>query len=229
MAKTRSKNGGSGRRPHPKTLSKTSILSKKPTAAVQRKQILELKRNQDGLKRKVNMRNMYGIFNKNHDVAVTSNYVHMQLLLPTSQPGESAMTQVFQTDSSILSRQTFLVKSVKCIYKVYPNNEEDPVDCTITCIAPKSRKILNEVYNPLTGALSLASGTDYVINNGLALINKQRFTLHHYRRTQTVAQDGLDDSPFPIRSNSGSFKIQKNWKIYNRTGKPYDAFSSYIG
>lgn len=219
MVKSSKKYGGSGsRRPHPKTLSKSSILSKKPTADVQRKQILELKRNQDGLKRKVNMRNMHGIFNKNHDVAVTSNYVHMQLLLPTSQPGESAMAQVFQTDSSILSRQTFLVKSIKCIYKVYPNNEEEPVDCTVTCIAPKSRKILNETYSPLTGALSLVQGTDYVINNGLTLVNKQRWTLHHYRRTMTVGQDGDLGTQFPIRSNSGSFTIKKDWKLYNRTG-----------
>lgn len=164
------------------------------------------------------MRNMHGIFNKNHDIAVTSNYVHCQLLLPTSQPGESAMSQVFQTDTSILSRQTFLVKNIKCMYRLYPNNEEEPVECTVTCIAPKSRKILNEVYSSLTGALSLVSGTDYVINNGVVLLNLQRFHLYHYKRTMTVGQDGPEGQQFPIASNRGGFTIRKNWKIYNRTG-----------
>jgi hypothetical protein len=161
---------------------------------------------------------MHGIFNKSHDIAITSNYVHMQLLLPTSQPGESAMSQVFQTDTSILSRQTFKMKSLKCMYRVYPNNEESPIEVTVTCIAPKSRKILSEAYSALTGALTLSVGTDYVITNGVVMLNLQRWHLHHYKRTMTVAQDGPDELQYPLASNRGGFKITKNWVIYNRTG-----------
>jgi hypothetical protein len=194
------------------------IARSRPRAYNNKRNLLSLTKKVNKIQRKVGARNMHGIFQKSGDVMMSSGYNKHQIILPTSQPGETQMNQVFQTDISIMARQTFNIKSVSILWKAYPNNEESAVDATICLIAPKSRKILSEVYNATTGGLNLVSGKDYVVNNGLVMVNLQRFKMHYYKKTVTVAQDGPQQEEFPVRSNNGYIKLRNlNWKIYNRT------------
>lgn len=195
------------------------VLRGKPKVSKNKSAIYTLSRKVNKIQRRVGARTHHMIFGKTHNVNVTTSYIKQQLILPQSQPGETAWTQIFNMDSSGFSNHELMIKSIHTEYKVDPADEESPIDITVTLIAPKSRKIYEDTYNATTGALSLVSGTDYYMEDGLCLVNKQRWKLYHYRRTTTVQQDGTQGLEFPVSSNNGRIKLTNlNWKIVNQNG-----------
>lgn len=188
----------------------------RPAAYKSQRGLYSLTKKVNQMQRKVNSRNHQALFSKQHNQDLTSNYDQFEILVPKATVNETAMTQVFNTDSSILSRSLLKVKEITTIWQVNPNSEVENIDITVTCLAPKSRKVLSETYSPITGALSLVEGTDYVFVDGLALVNKLRWKVHYYKRTTTVAQDGPDNLALPLPGNKGYFKLRNlNWQIKN--------------
>lgn len=199
-----------------------SIIRGKPRATKNKAAIYSLTKKVNKISRTVNQRTLHATFGKSGDYNVSNalvNYGYNQLILPQALPGESAWTQIFDLDTSVSFLSTLKIKSIHTEYKVYPANEEAPIDTTVVLIAPKSRKILESAYNMTTGALALTSNVDYYINNGMVLINLKRWKLHHYKRTMTVKQDGTQELEFPVRSNMGKVSLRNlNWQIKNTNG-----------
>lgn len=208
----RSNNRGSG--------SASGAVRGKPKAAKNQRGILTLSKKVNQLSSKVNSRNHQALFSKSKTQDMAANYIQNEIIVPKATANETAMTQVFNTDSSIQSRSLLKIREINTLWQVTPGSEEDPIDITVTVVAPKTRKVHMETYNPLTGALSLVEGTDYVFQDGLVMINKLRWKIHYYKKTTTVAQDGPDNLRFPIKGNKGYIKMRNlNWKIGpNRTG-----------
>lgn len=192
----------------------------RPAAYKNQRGLYALTKKVNQMQRKVNTRNHQALFSKQHNSDLSSNYDQFEILVPKATVNETAMSQVFNTDSSILSRSLLKVKEITTIYQLNPNSEVENIDITVTCIAPKSRKVLSETYSEITGALSLVEGTDYVFVDGLALVNKLRWKVFHYKRTTVVSQDGDDNIALPLPGNKGYFKLKNlNWQIGpNRTG-----------
>lgn len=199
-----------------------SINRRKPTANNQKAQILSLSKKVNRINRTVGARTLHATFGKSGDYNVSNaltNFGYNQLILPQAVTGDPAWTQIFDLDTSVSFLSTLKIKSLHTEYKVYPANEEAPIDCTVTLLAPKSRKILESAYNSTTGVLNLTSNVDYYINNGMVLINLRRWKLHHYKRTMTVKQDGTQELEMPVRSNMGKVSLRNlNWTIKNTNG-----------
>lgn len=189
------------------------------TANKNKNNLIQLNRKVNQINRVVKGRTHNAIFTKGHDSNLAANYDHFEILCPTATPHETAMTAVFNTDSSILSRSKLLVKGITTKYTVSAADEQDPVMVTVTLLAPKTQKVLQETYSTSTGVLNLTSGVDYVMTGGIPLVNKLRWKIHHYRRTQTMGQDGDDLIPNPVGNMSNTVKLRNlNWEIVNHTG-----------
>lgn len=198
------------------------IIRGKPRASKNKNAIYALTKKVNRIQRKVQARTLHGTFSKTADFNVSSAlsaYGYQQLICPVAATGNPAWSQVFDLDTSVNFVSTLKIKSLHMEYKIYAANEESPIDTTVVLIAPKSLKVLKEVLNPLTSELTLQLNRDYINNQGMVLINLQRFKLHYYKRHITVKQDGSQELEFPMVRNLG--KIKKtglNWTIKNRNG-----------
>lgn len=183
-----------------------------------RKQVAGIKRTQDLNKEKLTFR-QYG------SNAIAASYHFSSLLItPGSSPGNPAWGSIFRNNINADESNSLLVKKLYCEYSINTGNEVDQVDCTVFMLTPKSKKVHKETYNTATGALSLTPNVDYVMTSGMALINKARWKIWHFRRIRSVSAVGGNGSnivnvPLPrqighIRKSFG----QKGWRLGNTQG-----------
>ena len=161
------------------------------------------------------------MFSKQDDYNLASSYNIRQLFVPKNIVGSSGWFKVFGSNANAEESRVLKVNSVNIQYQLYPSSEESLVDHTVMILTPKSKKVFDEVFNPITGAITLTNDTDYVMIQGVALINKQRFKIHHYKRNMTVMQDGgsgTQDLAYPIPMNMCKVNLKLGWKVKNTLG-----------
>ena len=161
------------------------------------------------------------MFSKEDDYNLASSYNIRQLFVPKNIVGSTGWFQVFGSNQNATESRVLKVNSVNIQYQLYANTEEALIDHTVMILTPKSKKVFDEVFNPVTGAITLTNNTDYVMLQGMALINKNRFKVHHYKRNMTVQQDGgsgTQEVGYPLPMNICKVNLKLGWKIKNTLG-----------
>ena len=184
------------------------------------KKVYALTKRVNKIQHKQQSRTLPLIFKKNDDFNLAQNYINRLMVCPTGIPGNTAWTQVFGANANASESRCLTIKSIHMKYEVTAGDEESLINHTIVVITPKSRKVLRETFNETTGALSLVSDQDYVMENGMCLVNKARWNVRYYRRHMTVQQPPAgSDITYPMKNNMGSINLSKlNWSIKNTQG-----------
>ena len=211
----------SGRSSYRSSRSVTRTVRGKPKATKNRNAIYKLSRKVNKLQSQNNRRTLGLMFKKADDFNLASNYIHRQLVVPTSITGSTAWTQVFGNNTNAEESRSLTIKSLHMEYKLAAGDEESLINHTIMAITPKTRKVYKETFNETTGLLSLVSDQDYVMVNGMALINKARWKIHFYKRHHTVQQaaNQANNVDYPIKANMGKIVLKNlNWRIRNTQG-----------
>lgn len=211
---------GSRSRRKKKSASAIKVVAKRrPTAANQKSQIMSLARKVNRLSVNQNARQFSLMFKKNDDFNLAANYIDRLMIAPTGVPGHTAWTQVFGASANASESRVLRIKSLHMKYELTAGDEESLINHTIVMLAPKSRKVLRETYNETTGILSLVDNQDYILENGIAIINKQRWKIKYYKRHMTVQQPPAgSDITYPIKANMGKINLKMNWPIKNTQG-----------
>lgn len=151
-----------------------------------------------------------------------SNFIQVNM----TRPGSS--TPVFGTDAADTYNNSAILRSfgVDCVLSMA--NEKDLVTYTIMLVSPKD--LIGSAFDMTTGLLSLTSGTHYTITDGMAMVNKEFFTIHKIWRKAT-GNNGL--VPGSVYTNAGFapinaddsrlrhrwyFKHRYNKKVFNPVG-----------
>lgn len=197
------------------------ILRGKPTINKNKSAIYTLTKKVNQIAYKQRERTLKLMFSKQDDFNLASSYNIRQLFVPKNIVGSTGWFQVFGTNTNASESRCLKVDSVNIQYQLYPSSEESLIDHTVMILTPKSKKVFDEVFNPVTGAIVLTNNVDYVMIQGVALINKDRFKVHHYKRNMTVQQDGgsgTQELGYPIPSNICKVNLNLGWKIKNTVG-----------
>jgi len=200
------------------------VLRRKPTIYKRQPSIATLTKKVNQLSYKQQQKQLPLLFKKNDDFNLSSNFVDKLMVAPTGIPGHTAWTQVFGANANASESRQLTIKSMHMKYDLTAGDEESLINHTITMITPKSRKVLRETFNENTGQLNLVSDQDYIIENGMALVNKTRWNVRYYKRHHTVqiAPAGSDIT-MPIKDNIGSINLNNlNWSIKNTQGSWQD-------
>lgn len=109
------------------------------------------------------------------------------------------------------------------------NNEEDTIGFTVFIVSLKDS--IGSAFNPGTGGLSLTDGVHYAMVNGIAMINKKVFTIHHTRRFNLTNHGTALANP-SAQTQFGTdrriyFKVSPNKVIMNPSGD-WKALSSAV-
>lgn len=189
----------------------------------QSKKLYSLTKRVNKIQYKQRLRTLPLLFKKNLDFNLSSNYVDKLMIVPSGVPGHTAWTQVFGANANASESRTLTIKSLHMKYELTAGDEESLINHTIACIAPRSRKILRETLNEVTGVLNLVTDQDYIIENGMAIINKLRWSIKYYKRHMTVQQPPAgSDITYPMTRNMGSINLNLNYKIKNTQGSWQD-------
>lgn len=195
-----------------------SINRRGAGARTQKAQILSLSKKLTKVERKQHERSEHQTFAVTEKLSLAGYYNQRQLILPMSVPGQGSWTLIFGTNANLNESNSIKIKNITMKYTFDSANEENHTTITMFIITPKTRKVLQESYNLNSGDLNLISGTDYEMINGMALINKKRWKIHKYHRTETLMQGDSSVRHFPLKSNNGSFTMNPNWIIKSTTG-----------
>lgn len=108
------------------------------------------------------------------------------------------------------------------------NNEEDTISFTVFIVSLKDS--IGSAFNPSTGGLSLTDGIHYASTNGLTLVNKKLFKIHHVRRFN-LTNHGTALSQPSAQTQFGTdrrlyFKVNPNNVIQNPSGDWKDLSSA---
>ena len=200
-----------------------SIRRRRPTASNQKSQILSLSKKVAKVQRLTRQTIERQQFSQAYVKNLASNYT-VQTITPTASWGA-----VFGANQNLYDSQNLVVDSLHMEYKIEPNTENDKCDITMVVLSAKSKKVLEETSN-LT---SFTINTDYVMYDGLCLVNLKRFKVHHYKRTQTITQQNVSTdeatgsyTTLIQRNNIGRFKHKINHKIKNTLGSWDDVETS---
>lgn len=192
---------------------------RKPTRATTGKKVYTLTKKVNKLAYRQQTRTLPLMFKKNDDFNLSTHYVDRLMVTPTGVPGHTAWTQVFGASANASESRNLCIKSLHMKYELTAGDEESLINHTIVMITPKSRKVLRETFNETTGALSLTSDQDYILENGMAILNKARWHIRYYKRHMTVQQPPAgSDITYPIKENMGSINLKLNWSIKNTQG-----------
>lgn len=197
----------------------------------QSKKLYALTKRVNKIQHKQNTRTLGLMFKKNDDFNVSQQYNQRQLIVPTTTGGNTAWSQVFGSNANAQESRSLTIKSMKMEYKLAAGDEESLINYTVMMITPKTRKVYKETYNETTGLLNLIVDQDYVMVNGMALINKARFKIHYYRRHHTVQQaaNQSQNMDWPIKGNIGKISLKNlNWRIRNTQGSWQDVLTNEL-
>lgn len=161
------------------------------------------------------------MFKKSDTFNLAANYINRQVIVPTGIPGQTAWQQIFGSSANASESRCLTIKNIHMQYKLGSGDEESLIDHTVIAVTPKSRKVYKETFNETTGALTLVINQDYVMVEGICLINKARWKIHYYKRHQTVQQgaSNANNLDWPLAGNIGKITLkQLNWKIRNTQG-----------
>jgi len=207
------------------------VIRGKPKATKNKSAIYKLNRKVNQLQSLNNRRTLGLMFKKNDDLNVTQQYVNRQLIVPTSITGSTAWSQIFGANANATESRSLTIKSMHLEYKLASGDEESLINHTVMLITPKTRKVYKETFNETTGLLTLIVDQDYVLVNGMALINKARFKIHYYKRHHTVQQGASSGNnlDWPIQANMGKIVIKNlNWRIRNTQGSWQDVTTNEL-
>lgn len=207
-------------RPHRRV---TRSYPRKSTRTSTSKKLFALTKRVNKIAYKQHTRTLPLMFKKNDDFNLASNYINRLMVCPTSITGHTAWTQVFGANANASESRNLCIKSLHMKYELTAGDEESLINHTIIMVVPKSRKVLREVFNETTGALTLVIDQDYILENGMAIINKARWTIKYYKRHMTVQQPPAgSDITYPLKGNMGSINLKMNWNIKNTQGSWQD-------
>ena len=192
---------------------------RRPHRPSQSKKLYTLTKRVNKIQYKQRLRTLPLLFKKNDDFNLSTHFVDKLMIAPTGVPGHTAWTQVFGANANASESRCLTIKSLHMKYELTAGDEESLINHTIVMITPRSRKVLRETFSEATGALSLTQDQDYILENGMAIINKLRWNIKYYRRHMTVQQPPAgSDITYPIKNNMGSMNIKCNYKIKNTQG-----------
>lgn len=155
----------------------TKIARRRPTASNQKKQIMSLSSKVNKLSKKVVDTTQYVQYQHDWFITTSANYAIRDVLAD-----QNRWTSVFNTArDNVNESNKFNVTSVKMDCQITPGNEADLVTQTYFLVSPRNQKVVEETTNMTV----LVNGVDYVIFNGLAYMNKKRFTIHRYKTSLT--------------------------------------------
>lgn len=192
---------------------------RRPYRPSQSKKLYTLTKRVNKIQYKQRLRTLPLLFKKNDDFNLAANYIDRLMICPTGVPGHTAWTQVFGANTNASESRCLTIKSLHMKYELTAGDEESLINHTVVMVTPKSRKVLRETLNEATGALTMVVDQDYILENGMAIINKLRWNIKYYKRHMTVQQPPAgSDITYPLKSNMGSINLKCNYKIKNTQG-----------
>ena len=204
----------------------TRRYTRKPARASASKKLYALTKRVNKIAYTQNTRTLPLMFKKNDDFNLAQNYINRLMVCPTGIPGNTAWTQVFSSSANASESRNLCIKSLHMKYELTAGDEESLINHTIIMATPKSRKVLKECFNETTGQLTLVIDQDYILMNGMAIINKARWNIKYYKRHHTVQQPPAgSDITYPIKENMGSINLKLNWSIKNTQGSWQDVLT----
>jgi len=122
----------------------------------------------------------------------------------------SAMGAIFGTDANDgqnpkIVHQSFGIDAYVSLENTI-NNEEDTI--TMTAFLVSLKDDIGGAFNPTTGALTIANGSHYVIQNGLCMLNKKIFNIHKVKR-KVITNHGT-----PLANPSAQTQSGTDFRFY---------------
>ena len=162
-----------------KYLSNKKVLSKSKLNSMAKggkpSQITVLAKAVKALQNKNKQESVYLNFGDQFDTTLSSDVN----IFPLSR--FTAWNPIFGSSANDVLGNKTIHKSFGLDMYLNSNNETDTIQFTIFLVSLKDN-IRGGAFNASSGALSLTSGTDYYIQNGLAMLNKASFNIHHVKR-----------------------------------------------
>lgn len=201
--------------------SRKSIYRKRPTASNQKYQILSLSKKVSSLNRQVNWNRVMSTQTLHFDLPITGTATNP--FVGKSLNNIQGLSEIF------LSTQTGGAKyhglKFHLDFNIVPDTEIK-LDCTMTVfvVSPRNNKVVEECYNATGQLTTLTNNTDYVCEDGMAFMNKKRWTIRKvWNRLQTrpiVSFEGggtqtWEGSQVNIRKY---FSCRNPLRLNNRTG-----------
>ena len=193
------------------------IRYKRPTAMVQKQQIAALNNKINRINRVVKANTYKTMYVYNATGNLSQPFAIWPLVMPTQWTG------VFNTPGEERGG-AYKGINFKVDYRISSHTEPSPINCTVFFISPKNQKVVNECGGAASDACSsLVSGRDYTLYDGMALINKKRWNIHHYATITTLPISS--DTPSgttvigDLKANRRQFSRKSNLNIRSRTGE----------
>lgn len=197
----------------------SKVARRRPTASNQKSQIMSLSKRVNTLSRKVNSGIEQVFYQTTWDQTVSSNYAIFPLVKPAS------WTNVFGQSDNVTESRKLTIKKMNLDFDVTPYTEGAEVDFTVFLASCKNNKSFRET----NGMTTIAIGNDdYVINNGLALLNPKRFNIHKAWRLKTsgVYTDLNGTTTLnTLQSARRYHKMYMNHQLRNAQGAPWTSIA----
>ena len=197
--------------------SNAKIRYKRPTASTQKHQILAINKKVNTLSKVVHGNTYKTMYVYNATGNLAQPFAIWPLVIPNTWTG------VFNCAGEERGG-AFRGINFKVDYRISSHTEPSPINCTVFFVSPKNQKVVNECGGAAADALTaLVSGRDYTIYDGMALVNKKRWHIHHYSRITTlpISSDTPSGSTVigDLKANRRSFSRKSNLMIRSRTGE----------
>lgn len=209
-----------------RTLSKKSILRRKPTAATQRRQILALSSKVNKVAKRVAENRVKATFKlknsdpidikKSLDASLANHYytvVDFTPLFPSNL--DLIYKDSMGAEQTIEEGHTLKFKHFGFQWSMTAGSDRHS-DMLIVLMHAKSQKVFDETAKMTT----FTENVDYTRRGAMFSINTDRFKVHYARRVRTASNGagGSDNLQIPIKPFSGYYSRSLNWKIKSKTG-----------
>lgn len=207
--------------------SKLSILTKKPSATIQKRQIFSLAKKVNHLTRAVNANRALSTQTIHFELPVTGTVASPWCTHPLNNI--QGLTEIFLAANQGGAKYKGI--SFKLDFNIVPDTEvKQDITMTAFIVSPANSKVVEECYAitptgfPLT---QLTANTDYVCEEGLAYMNKKRWHIHkvwHHLQTRPFSTQLSTTPNVSSQGDWSQVNIRKYYScknpinINNRTG-----------
>jgi len=197
-----------GRGTRAKRLTKNRVYRKKPTARNQQNQIATLAKSIGTLQKQTRELKNWGTWSRTHAAVPVGAALNPVTKLDFMD--KSNWLEVFNDPNINTLKSKFHLTSFYMDISIYPSTANYIVDMTVFIVSLRpavATKIITETLN----MTQLTSVNDYVQVGGLAMLNRDRYIIHHCKRTQTHARTVTSGTVLEDRAFH-RYSVRKPWK-----------------
>jgi len=197
--------------------SNRSIITKRPSARNQKRQILALNKKVNKVQRATRSISYTIYHTLQFGGSMVAPYSSHAMITP------AGWSEIFGAPNAGIGGK-YTGKSLKIDYEIIASTEHSRVTCTVIFASPKNAKVVSETGGMTTALCQPVIGVDYVVMDGKARLNPKRWNVHkvHHVSTQPIVTESLG---IEYINNTGkgrrSFYMKNPFRINNRTGSWY--------